>query len=99
MLESLQHPHVTLCINKRPGPSQERGVAIGKAVSVEYRRFHAEHLVQLWRGRGVLHVDFLFREDIRSSTKGCQRALMEARQNQLFLARIGIDVTHSKDAR
>ncbi len=35
------------------------------AVSVEDRRFDAQHLVQLRRGGGVLHMNFLVRENIR----------------------------------
>src|SRR5574343_91750 len=72
------------------------GLALGL---VEYWRFHAQHFVQFRRGGGVLHVDLLVREDIWCSAEGSQSRFVEARQNQLLLARIGVDVAHGEDAR
>nr|GEU28069.1 hypothetical protein [Tanacetum cinerariifolium] len=66
---------------------------------VEDWRFHAQHLVQLGRRGRVLHVDLLVRENVRRGAKGSQGCFVEARQDQLFLARIGVDVADGKDAR
>src|SRR5450830_690 len=67
--------------------------------SVENWCFHAEDLMQFRRRCRVLHVDLLLREDIGRRAKGCQRSFVEARQDQLFLAWVGVDVAHREDAR
>src|SRR5690349_6543727 len=70
-----------------------------RSLSVEYRRFDAQNLMQLRRRRRVLHVDFLFREDIGRSGECRQGRFMEAGQDQLLLPWIGIDVANREDAR
>src|SRR5688572_6818042 len=68
-------------------------------ILVEDGCFDTQDLVQLGRGRRVLQVDLLVREDERRGREGSQGALMEARQDQLLLARVGVDVADGKDAR
>jgi len=66
---------------------------------IKYRCFHAQYFVQFGGRGGVLHMDFLVRENIRRSTKRSQCRFMEAGQDQFLLSGIGIDITHCKNAR
>jgi hypothetical protein len=52
---------------------------------VEDRGFDAEDLVQLRRGRRVLHVDLLVREDVRRGAEGGQRASWKPDRISFFL--------------
>ena len=76
-----------------------RTTASEALIFVHVRRFDTQNLVKLGRRRGVLQEHTLFREDVVASGKGSERTFMEARQDELLLARIGIDVANSEDTR
>ena len=59
---------------------------------------HAELLLQVRRRGGVLEDQLLIRIDVFVDLLRHERALVEARQDQLQLARIGIDVADGEDA-
>jgi hypothetical protein len=66
---------------------------------VERRRLDPQRLVQLGAGGRVLQVDGLAREHVRRRAECSQRGFVEAAQDQLLLAGIGVDVAHREDAR
>ena len=64
------------------------------------RRVHAEQLVQLRARRRVLQRLRPIRVDTRSAIAiGGERRLVEAADDQLLLARVGVDVADREDAR
>ena len=74
------------------------GGASFQTLVVKGRRFDAEHLVKLRARRRVLQEDALFGEDVVAGREGCERAFMEARENELLLSGVRIDVAHGEDA-
>src|SRR6185369_1866693 len=59
---------------------------------IENRRFHAQQLVQSRAGCRVLQLDRLVGKNQGCRRERCKGGLMKARQDQLLLARIGVDV-------
>ena len=54
--------------------------------------------MQLGAGGGVLQVDALVGKDVGRGREGGERGLVEAREDQLLLAGIGVDVADREDA-
>src|SRR6185437_8796341 len=60
---------------------------------------NAQSLVHYWTGGGVLEELPLLRIEVVLDAEGGERRLVKARQDELFLAGIGVDVTHREDSR
>jgi hypothetical protein len=68
-----------------------------KKLLIKRRRFHTQHLVEFWTGGGVLQQHALVWVDDGRSAERCKRAFVEARQDELLLARVGVDVADRED--
>src|SRR5574343_293984 len=59
----------------------------------------AQALVQRGRGGGVLQQGLVLRPQVGGGAKGGECGLVKAAEDQLLFARVGVDVTHRKNAR
>src|SRR3954447_14152132 len=82
----------------QPSPASGRGGALHRLRLSPLLRHDAELLLQARRRGGVLEGELLLREDVAVHLLGRERALVEAREDELQLARIMVDVADREDA-
>src|SRR5579863_2243172 len=82
-------------VRRRPGNDAGNSWLLSLSSSVR----HAQALVHDGTGGGVLQKLFLLRKQVMLDGERRQRGFVKARQDQLFLTRVGIDIADGKNTR